>query len=42
MLKKLGCVQEGVRREQIYMNGRYWNEILFGLTVEEFHDRNNR
>jgi len=39
MLMKLGCVQEGVRREQIYMNGRYWDELLFGLTAEEFHEK---
>ena len=37
MLKKLGCVQEGIRREQIYMDGQFWNEILFGLTADEFH-----
>ena len=30
MLKKLGCVQEGVRRQMIYTNGRYMDEILFG------------
>jgi len=36
MLKKLGCVQEGVRKEQIYMQGRYWDELLFGLTAEMF------
>ena len=39
MLKKLGCVQEGVRRQQIYMNGRYMDEILYGLTAEEFRAR---
>jgi len=38
MLKKLGCVQEGIRREQIYMNGRHWNEVLFGLTSYEFNE----
>jgi len=41
MLKKLGCTQEGVRREQIFMNGRYWNEIFFGITANEFHENEN-
>ncbi len=36
MLKKLGCVQEGVRRQMIYTDGRYLDEILFGLTKDEF------
>jgi len=41
MLKKLGCVQEGVRREQIFMNGRHWDEVLYGLTANEFREREN-
>jgi len=36
MLKKLGCVQEGIRRQQVYSDGRYFDEILFGLTKEDF------
>ena len=36
MLIKLGCIQEGVRRQVIYTNGQYFDEILFGLTKEEF------
>jgi len=36
MLKKLGCVQEGIRRQQVYTDGRYCDEILFGLTKEDF------
>jgi len=36
MMKKLGCVQEGVRRQVIYMNGRHMDLILFGLTNDEF------
>jgi RimJ/RimL family protein N-acetyltransferase len=36
MLKKLGCVQEGVRRQMIYTDGRYFDEILFGLTRDDF------
>jgi len=36
MMRKLGCIQEGVRREVIYTNGKYHDLILFGLTKEEF------
>lgn len=40
MLKKVGCVQEGVRRKVIYTNGRYYDLILFGLTKDEFMEKN--
>jgi RimJ/RimL family protein N-acetyltransferase len=36
MMKKLGCIQEGVRRQVIFTNGQYCNLILFGLTKDEF------
>ena len=36
MLKKLGCVEEGRRRQMVYSQGRYHDEILFRLTKEEF------
>ena len=36
MMKKLGCVQEGVRRQIIYSRGRYLDGILFGFTKDEF------
>lgn len=39
MMKKLGCVQEGVRRKVIYTNGKYLDMILFGLTKDEFIDQ---
>lgn len=35
-LRKLGCQQEGRRRRQVFTNGRYYDQILFGLTREEF------
>lgn len=38
MMMKLGCKQEGVRRQTVYMQGRYMNEIMIGLTQEEFHE----
>jgi RimJ/RimL family protein N-acetyltransferase len=36
MMKKLGCIQEGVRRQVVYINGQYLDFILFGLTKNEF------
>ncbi|MEQ2526312.1 GNAT family protein [Bacillaceae bacterium CLA-AA-H227] len=36
MMKKLGCVQEGVRRQVVYINGQYLDFIMFGLTKDEF------
>lgn len=35
--RKLGCVEEGRRRRKIYTNGRYYDELLFGLTKEEWN-----
>lgn len=34
--RKLGFVVEGRRREVVYHRGRYWDEVLCGLTAEEF------
>jgi len=39
MLKKLGCTREGVRRQTVYTRGQYMDEILLGLTREEFLQR---
>jgi RimJ/RimL family protein N-acetyltransferase len=36
MLKKLGCIEEGRRRQMVYTDGKYHDEILFGLTRDEF------
>lgn len=36
MMKKLGCKQEGIRRQVVYTNGKYLNETFFGLTKDEF------
>ncbi|MBU3175509.1 GNAT family N-acetyltransferase [Clostridium estertheticum] len=41
MLKKLGCKQEGIRRQVIYTNGKYVDEIFFGLTKDEFIESQN-
>ena len=34
MLKKLGCFEEGRRCQMVYTEGKYHDEILFGLTKE--------
>lgn len=36
MLRKVGCIQEGVRRQVFYTDGRYMDTILFGLTKDEY------
>ncbi len=36
MMRKLGCQQEGIRRQVVYTNGQYMDEIFFGLTKDEF------
>ena len=35
-LRKLGCVEEGRRRKRIFTDGRYHDQLLFGLTREEW------
>ncbi|WP_068617717.1 GNAT family N-acetyltransferase [Paenibacillus tuaregi] len=39
MLRNVGCIQEGVRRQVFYTNGRYYDSILFGLTKDEYIER---
>ncbi|GAA3603401.1 hypothetical protein GCM10022419_104830 [Nonomuraea rosea] len=34
--RRLGFVEEGRRRRSRYANGRYDDEFLFGMTIEEF------
>ncbi len=34
--KKLGFVEEGRRRRQLFFDGQYHDDLLFGLTREEF------
>lgn len=36
--EKLGFKVEGRRRRHIYTNGRYYDDILFGMTREEFDE----
>lgn len=34
--RKVGFVEEGRRRRQMFFNGQYHDEVLFGMTREEF------
>ena len=34
--KKLGFLEEGRRRRQVFFNGEYRDDVLFGMTREEF------
>jgi len=36
LMKKLGCKQEGIVREVVFMNGKYHNQLLFGMTEDEY------
>ena len=37
--KKLGFVEEGRLRRNVFYNGEYLDEVLFGMTREEFDAR---
>ena len=36
LMKKLGCRQEGIVRDVVFMNGKYHNQFLFGMTEDEY------
>lgn len=36
MCEKLGFVLEGRRRHTVYTDGQYYDELLYGLTAEEY------
>lgn len=40
--KKLGFVQEGIRRRTVYFSGRFHDDVLFGITSEEFEQNDGR
>ena len=42
MLLKLGCVKEGVIRGTTFHQGKYWDEIRYGLFAEEFNELNKK
>lgn len=39
--KRIGFNEEGLRRRGIYMNGKYYDNLLLGLTKEEFEENEN-
>ena len=38
-LKSLGFVEEGRLRESVYTKGRYFDDVCFGMTREEFLEK---
>ena len=36
--ERLGCQREGRIRRHIYMDGKYHDELIYGLLREEFDD----
>ena len=40
--RKLGFVEKGRCRRELFCNGQYYDEILFGMTREEFDAREKR
>ncbi len=36
LMRKLGCKQEGLVRDVVFMNGAYHDQILFGMTENEY------
>lgn len=39
--ESLGFIKEGVRRKTVYTNGTYHDQLLYGLTREEFEVHNS-
>jgi RimJ/RimL family protein N-acetyltransferase len=37
--EKIGFKQEGIRRENVFTDGQYFDEVLFGLTRGEFNQK---
>lgn len=38
--ESIGCVQEGRRRAMFFHHGRYWDELDYGMTAEEWRAKN--
>ena len=36
LCKKIGLVVEGKRRNMVYTNGEFYDEVLYGLTLDEY------
>jgi RimJ/RimL family protein N-acetyltransferase len=41
-LKKIGCREEGRRKRNIYTDGKYYDELYFGMTKEEFKENDKK
>jgi RimJ/RimL family protein N-acetyltransferase len=39
LCEKMGLIMEGRRRKTAYADGKYYDEILYGLTIEEYRNR---
>jgi len=39
MMLSLGCKQEGIVREEVFLNGKYHDRLLFGMTASEYNDK---
>lgn len=39
MMESLGCIQEGISRESIFMHGRYHDRLLYGMTEQEYREK---
>jgi RimJ/RimL family protein N-acetyltransferase len=37
--ERLGFTLEGRLRREIYTDGRYWDDLIYGMTIEEFEAR---
>ena len=37
--KSLGFQLEGTLRQMIYTDGQYWDDLIFGMTAEEFREK---
>ena len=40
--KKIGFTIEGVQRDAAFHDGRYWNEVMCGITEKEFFENEGR
>jgi RimJ/RimL family protein N-acetyltransferase len=36
MHRKLGFIEEGIRRKAVFKNGQYWDMVEFGILVDEW------
>ena len=38
MMQSIGCKLEGTSRECVFMNGKYHDRLIFGLTANEYFE----